>query len=129
MIYEGMTDDAMTCIKAIRDRFDGSRRNPFSEPECGHHYARSMASWAAVLAMSDFHYSGVDRRMHFTSVPGTYFWSNGYAWGTCKVETDRVTLSVLSGLLDICSLSVGDNVMKNKTPISEGEAVVFKMKG
>lgn len=129
MIYEGMTDDAMTCIKAIRDRFDGSRRNPFSEPECGHHYARSMASWATVLAMSDFHYSGVDRRMHFTSVPGTYFWSNGYAWGTCKVETDRVTLSVLNGLLDICSLSVGDNVMKNKTPIREGEAVVFKMKG
>ena len=40
MIYEGQQENALTCIRAIRDRHDGAKRNPFSEPECGHHYAR-----------------------------------------------------------------------------------------
>lgn len=57
MIYESMEKEALTCIRAIRDRHDGAKRNPFSEAECGHHYARSMASWAAVIALSDFQYS------------------------------------------------------------------------
>jgi len=37
---EGMEEDALTCINAIRRRHDGAKRNPFSESECGHHYAR-----------------------------------------------------------------------------------------
>ena len=62
MLYEGMEEDALTCINAIRRRHDGAKRNPFSESECGHHYARSMASWSAIIALSEFQYSGVDNR-------------------------------------------------------------------
>ena len=114
MIYDGLTDDGLKCIKAIRDRFDGAKRNPFNEPECGYHYARSMASWAAVIALSDFHYSGVDQSMTFTSKPGTYFWSNGYAWGTCQVTGDSAVLDVLKGKVDLKTLRVGDKVLKVK---------------
>ncbi|MBQ6284191.1 MAG: hypothetical protein IJK70_05305, partial [Bacteroidales bacterium] len=106
MIQEGMVDDGLKCIKSIRDRFDGAKRNPFDEPECGKHYARSMASWAAVLALSDFHYSGVDKTMNFTSKPGRYFWSNGYAFGTCEVGGNAVELKVLKGSLDLKSLTL-----------------------
>lgn len=123
MIYEGMTDDALICIKAIRERHDGAKRNPFSEPECGHHYARSMASWSAVVALSGFSYSGVDRTMGFTATPGTYFWSNGYAWGTCTVAADSVTLSVLKGSLFIDKLKIGGAEKRVKNfRLSEGES-------
>lgn len=84
MIYEGMEEEALKCIQAIRERHDGAKRNPFSEPECGHHYARSMASWASVIALSGFNYSGINKTMTITSRPGTYFWSNGYAWEPAK---------------------------------------------
>lgn len=67
MIYEGMEKEALTCIRSIRDRHDGAKRNPFSEPECGHHYARSMASWSAIIALSDFQYSGIDKSMKITA--------------------------------------------------------------
>lgn len=108
MLYEGMEEEALTCIRAIRDRFDGAKRNPFSEPECGHHYARAMASWSTVLAWSGFNYSGVTREMKFASRPGTYFWSNGYAWGTCKIADDAApTLTVLKGNLPLKSLYIG----------------------
>ena len=114
MLYEGMEDEALTCIRAIRDRFDGAKRNPFSEPECGHHYARSMASWAAVLALSDFHYSGVEQQMSFTSQPGTYFWSNGSAWGLCTISASDATLKVLKGSLSLKKFQVGDKTIKLK---------------
>ena len=107
MLYEGMEKEALTCIKAIRDRHDGAKRNPFSEPECGHHYARSMASWALVIAYSDFLYSGIDASMNITSRSGTYFWSNGYAFGNCIVTDTEVTLEVLKGSLLLKKLKVG----------------------
>ena len=117
MMYEGMNEEALTCIRAIRDRFDGAKRNPFSEPECGHHYARAMASWATIPALSGFQYSGVKKEMCFTSAPGTYFWSNGDAWGTCKVSDKEVALTVLNGTLELKRLMVGEKEIKLKPRI------------
>ena len=105
MIYEGQVEDGLRMIKAIRKRYDGLRRNPFNEAECGHHYARAMASWAAVLALTGFHYSGVEHRLTFAHKKGRHFWSNGYAWGTCRIEPGKrktvVTIDVLHGDLTL----------------------------
>jgi hypothetical protein len=54
LAYRGMVDEALTIVKALRARHDGERRNPFDEFECGHHYARAMASYAMLLALSGF---------------------------------------------------------------------------
>ncbi len=107
MIYEGMTDDALRCIKSVRDRHDGAKRNPFSEPECGHHYARSMASWSAIPALSGFLYSAVDKKIQFTDTPGVYFWSNGYAWGNCTITDSDASLKVIEGNLEISDIHIG----------------------
>ena len=55
MMFQGMDTDAVKVVKAIRDRHDGLKRNPFNEPECGHNYARSMASWNVLLAWIETH--------------------------------------------------------------------------
>ena len=127
MIQEGMVDDGLKCIKAIRDRFDGAKRNPFDEPECGKHYARSMASWASVLALSDFHYSGVDKTMSFTRTPGKYFWSNGSAFGLCEVSTSSVKLEVLRGSVELSAfyLSGMTKPIAKKISIPEGGSEMF----
>ncbi len=129
MIYEGMEDDSLKCIRAIRERHDGAKRNPFSEPECGHHYARAMASWSAIIALSEFQYSGVDKTMCITSRPGKYFWSNGYAWGTVKVSEKDVEIDILSGKLNIKTLKVGEkkNIMLNDFNLTEGEKKVVQL--
>ena len=105
MLYEGQTDDGLECIKNVRDRYDGRKRSPFDEAECGHHYARAMASWAAVLAMTGFNYSGVTKTMTFAAKEGELFWSNGYAWGSCSLERTargmNVDLSVLGGQVEL----------------------------
>jgi len=110
MLQEGQTEAGLKCIKAIRDRFDGEKRNPFDEPECGHHYARAMAAWSAPMALSEFNYNGIEKSMSFTAVPGTYFWSNGSAWGTVSVsqvsEGLRAKLEVLYGELSLKSFKL-----------------------
>ena len=103
MLYEGQTRAGLTCIANIRARYDGRKRSPFNEAECGHHYARAMASWAAVLALTGFHYSAVEKRMLFAAREGTHFWSTGYAWGQCRIKRRGsglvAQLSVLHGRL------------------------------
>ncbi len=101
MLYEGQVDEGLKTIQDIRNRYDGKKRNPFNEAEFGHHYARSMMAWGGVLASTGFHYSGVDKTMRFTSKPGTYFWSNGYSWGTCELTADAATIKVLYGQLEL----------------------------
>ena len=91
MLYEGDLENGLKCMQAVRDRYDGRKRNPFDEAECGHHYARAMASWAAVLALSGFQYSAVDNRLTFAapSQACQHFWSTGYAWGTCHLNPNQ----------------------------------------
>ena len=50
MIFQNMDEEALKIVRAVRARHDGYKRNPFNEPECGHNYARSMASWNCLLA-------------------------------------------------------------------------------
>ena len=108
MLYEGMEAEGLEVIRHIRARYDGAKRNPFDEAECGHHYARAMASWAGVLAQSGFQYSAVEKRMHFTDRPGTYFWSNGAAWGTCTIaENGAAELAVRFGEVTLHRLQIG----------------------
>ena len=110
-LYEGQTDAALRVITAIRDRYDGASRNPFDEAECGHHYARAMAAWGAVLAITGFQYSGVRKSLTLAARPdSTLFWSNGSAWGICRQSgtngSTTATLEVLSGSIEIAEFSL-----------------------
>jgi non-lysosomal glucosylceramidase len=134
MIYEGQTENGLKCIKAIRDRFDGQKRNPFDEPECGHHYARAMASWGAVIALSEFQYSGIDQSLTFTSKEGNWFWSNGYSWGTVEIKKignlKIAKLNVLSGQVTLKSFTLkdfGEIELKKPVTINQGNSFEFKV--
>jgi uncharacterized protein (DUF608 family) len=110
MLYEGQNENGLKCIQNIRDRYDGRKRSPFDEAECGHHYGRAMASWSAVLALTGFHYSGFDKRITFDNISGNYFWSNGYAYGNVHMEDQdqgkKITVKVLNGSLPLSSVRI-----------------------
>jgi hypothetical protein len=97
MLYEGQTEAGLRCIQNIRDRYDGRKRSPFDEAECGHHYARAMAAWGAILALTGFGYSAVEKRLTLAASDGEFFWSNGYAWGTYRLAGRALTFCVQRG--------------------------------
>jgi uncharacterized protein (DUF608 family) len=129
MMYEGMQQEGIEVVKNIRDRYDGKKRSPFDEAECGHHYARAMASWAANLALTGFNFSALDKSIAFTDKPGNYFWSNGTAWGTAKVTDDGVDIRVDSGRIEIQQVSRGDlsMVLEKSIVLQNGQQHNFKL--
>lgn len=85
LVQAGEEKLAEDVVMAVRERFSGRRRNPFNEAECGYHYARALASWGLVVALTGFGYDARSGVMSFASLPksgGTLFWSSGAAWGT-----------------------------------------------
>jgi len=136
MLYEGLTDDGLRCISNIRDRYDGLKRSPFDEAECGHHYARAMASWASVLALTGFSWSGVDNAMTFSPLEGACFWSNGYAYGTVsQTKSGRDTkfdLKVIKGSLNLKTVTisgVGSSGFKKARTVNEAEEISLTVRG
>ena len=134
MLYENMEDEGVATITDIRNRYDGNKRSPFDEAECGHHYARAMASWAAPIAITGFNYSGVLKKMKFKALPGNYFWSNGYSYGTISIELKgekyNIQIKTLGGTLKLKSFELREKGSKEFTDIektNEGETLEFKI--
>ena len=65
LIYEELIEEGLAIVKGVRDRHDGTRRNPWNEFECGSHYARSMANYSLLLALSGFSYAAPEQRIGF----------------------------------------------------------------
>lgn len=108
LIYLGMTDEAAKLAEAVRRRFDGVRRSPWSEMECGHYYTRAMASWGLLAAMSGFDCNVYHQEMTFAPAQpeGTLFWSMGGAWGSVNFRADGISLTPRLGTLHLRRLSV-----------------------
>jgi uncharacterized protein (DUF608 family) len=106
MIFSDMVGEGVECIGNIRSRYDGVKRNPWDEAECGHHYARAMASWSSLVALSGWSYDAFEGAV--IAVPRlphqqfNCFWATGTGWGTFTYEQSRgtlFTLNVLAGTL------------------------------
>ncbi len=108
MFYSGMIPQGVEYVENLRARYDGVKRNPWDEAECGHHYARAMSSWSSVVALSGFHYEG--DRGHVIALPRLphesfqCFWATGTGWGTYSLKrtqsgTVQFTVKTLAGTL------------------------------
>jgi non-lysosomal glucosylceramidase len=129
MLYAGLNDQGLKIMSDTRNRYDGYKRNPFNEEECGNHYARAMAAWSAIIAISRFNYSGVEKSFSITSVPGNYYWSNGYSWGNATVGDHKILISVHFGKLELKSIHLGDSGslnLKKTVTINENGSQEFK---
>jgi hypothetical protein len=99
LIYEGWVEEGLKVVEALRARHDGIARSPWDEVECGHHYARSMSSYAVLLALTGQHGDVSNGTLSFNPVLSastdanrfSTFWSNGKAWGTYVLEIDPAT--------------------------------------
>lgn len=58
MLWEGLVTQALTIIRAIHERYDGAKHNPWNEVECGDHYARALASWGCLVGLEGYVYDG-----------------------------------------------------------------------
>lgn len=91
LIYEGFVEEGLNLVRAVRARQDGVRRSPWDEVECGHHYARSLASYGLLLALSGLQVDLPHGTISFRpAAAGDFrtFFSWGTGWGEFFRETD-----------------------------------------
>jgi uncharacterized protein (DUF608 family) len=106
LLRAGMLSEGERCFENVRKRYDGERRNPWNEAECGHHYARAMSAWSGIVALSGFRYQGQEQAIiaapKLRTASFSSFWSAGTAWGVFTQsagEHARFAFSVLAGKL------------------------------
>jgi non-lysosomal glucosylceramidase len=88
LLHEGMIREGLSIVGGIDDRYDGRRHNPWNEVECGDHYARAMASWGCLIALSGFVYDGPAGRLGFAprwqADDFKAFFTAAEGWGTLR---------------------------------------------
>jgi len=142
LIYEGMVDQGVRIVRAVRDRHNGALRNPWDEVECGHHYARAMSSWSLLTALSGCVWFAPAKSLRFRPAASRknfrVLYCAGSAWGSYTQTSGAsgldVKLRVERGKLEIAALHVpapGRQVQVSghdgaTARVSDGEArVVF----
>ena len=106
MIQNGMQEEGLAVVKAIRERYDGEKRNPWNEIECGSNYARSLSSYALLNAYSGFKFDMTQEMIGFAPVEGRpqpfrCFWSLEHGWGVFTIGTHWASLEVQGGRLPL----------------------------
>lgn len=123
MLSRGMVSEGVECIENARRRHDGQRRNPWDEAECGHHYARAMAAWSAVVLLGGFEYRAASETLKVAPRirPGRFssFWSTASGWGSfsyaARPKQTRVSVSVTYGALSLRSIELGGRLRGAQT--------------
>jgi non-lysosomal glucosylceramidase len=113
-IMEGLVAEGLKVLAALRQRYNGKRRNPYNEIECGDHYARAMAGWTMLEAMSGFHFNALDEALTFAPVGDASEFRapfiTGTSWGVYSQQSEsqsmRVELSCHFGELRLQRLTL-----------------------
>lgn len=127
LLQEGNPREARRVVRDIRARYDGAKRSPFDEAECGHHYVRALASWGLILAWTGFHYSALDGTLAFAAPKKRvrWPWAADGAWGVVELipqnSGTRAILTVLHGRLSVRRLELvgyGERVLPERRVLS-----------
>jgi uncharacterized protein (DUF608 family) len=108
LIEEGFVEEGLTIVQSVRSRYDGRTRNPWSEYEAGNWYARAMASYSLLGALSGFRYSAIERTLWFgprlSAQPFKCFFSTASGYGTIGFDGSSVDIRMVEGVLELKKL-------------------------
>ncbi len=114
MIWENMVEEGLAVARAVHDRYDATRRNPWNEIECGDHYARSMASYGVYLAACGFEHHGPRGHIGFAPRIGredfkaAFTTSEGWGAFTQRIEVGchRAEIALKYGALRVQTIAL-----------------------
>jgi hypothetical protein len=104
LMLAGHVAEALDIVRACRDRYDGRIRNPFSEIECGHFYARALASYGLIQGLTGVRYDAVDKTLYVAPrIKGDFraFLCTATGFGTVARRGSKVSVEVARGKIDV----------------------------
>ena len=131
LISEGFQEEGLAVVRAIRHRYDGEKRNPWNEIECGSNYARAMASFALLPILSGFTFDLPQEHIGFAPrMVGDFrcFFSLGSGWGDYFRTADGERILLQEGYLTLSSFGT-ENAEHIREVRIDGLSVPFTQKG
>jgi uncharacterized protein (DUF608 family) len=104
LISFGRVETGLEIVRACRERYEGKKRNPFSEFECGHWYARAMSSYSLLQALTGARYDAVDKNLYLSPrIAGDFrsFLAFEGGYGTVGIRDGRPFFDVRSGTVEV----------------------------
>ena len=113
LMFKGEVEKGLDIVRECRKRYDGTIRNPFNEYECGHWYARAMASYGMLQGLTGVRYDAVERTMYIDSKIGdfTTFISTDKGFGTVSLRNGKPSVEVVFGNIDVKNYIVSGKKM------------------
>ena len=111
LMLAGKIKEGLEIVKVSRNRYDGRIRNPFNEYECGHWYARALASYGYLQCLTGVRYDAVDKTLFIDSKLGDFvsFLSTENGFGTVALKQGKPTLKVVHGSIPVEKVIVSGN--------------------
>ena len=128
MLANGLFEEGKEMVRAVRDRYDGEKRNPYNEIECGSNYARSMASFALLPIASGFSFDMTKKHIGFAPLlqdEGRFFFSVKESFGTAEIAEGLHTIHILGAPLTLCSYGV-KGAKSVRSVLADGREIPFK---
>jgi hypothetical protein len=109
LLQYGEVERAIDLLAAVRQRYDGTKQNPWNDIECGDHYVRAMSSWALLDAAMGYHYDAGAGLLQIAPVQPDEVarapFVLGSAWGTVEwtpgADGTSIAIQVLGGHLNL----------------------------
>jgi hypothetical protein len=105
-LFEGMRAEGLELLTAVRNRYDGSRRNPFNEIECGDHYARAMSGWSVLQALTGASHDALAEHLRLGRGPDRYPLFADTGWGEVVCSSAQLDVRCVRGAIAFRSLSI-----------------------
>jgi hypothetical protein len=100
LMIAGNVEAGLRIVETCRRRYDGRVRNPFDEYECGHWYARALASYSLLQGLTGARYDAVEKVLYLApKVKGDFRapLATATGYGTVGVKKGKPFLEVVSG--------------------------------
>ena len=111
-LFEGMTEEGLLILDGLRARYDGTRRNPYNEIECGDHYARAMAGFSVLDAWTGAWYDAWAGHLRIGLGADRYPLIAGPGWGEVTASDGAVSFRCLGGRVPLSQVSVPAGVIE-----------------
>lgn len=117
-LMEGLEEQGNAILDGLWARYDGRRRNPYKEIECGDHYVRGLAGWSVLEARTGQRWDAVTRSLTLAAPPSGGAWPIllDEGWGEVRAADSGFEVTCVRGVLafgvlafDV--LTLGGNVL------------------
>lgn len=104
LMLMGEVEAGLEIVREVRRRYDGRVRNPYNEYECGHWYARALASYGLLQGLTGVRYDAPDKILFINSNIGNdfqSFLSTEKGFGMAGLKRGEPFVKIISGEIPV----------------------------